>query len=145
VATFIGGMQIDQSATSAAGTGQQGATLGTQYYDRTMGAVPVTIDELIDLKSGSIGEFNQFIFGEFLLAGAFWLGIERWWTTPDVWSDVLFWVCLVLFGAGALIMYFGFLQLKRRKDRMDRIIASAKLRAPQVHVTRTVTSGNPST
>jgi len=106
--------------------GAQGATYSTKYLDREIKGVPVSIDELEEFKTGSIEEFGQFVFGNFLVAGSFWLGIERALTTEPFWKDLLFWICVVAFVAGAVITFFGYRQMRRRQTRIDKIILSAE-------------------
>ena len=105
---------------------EAGARLRVNYYDLEQDRVSVAMDDLKEFKSSSIEEFAQFAFGEFMVAGAFWLGIERAATIDDFWkTDVLFWICAISFIAGSVIGFFGYRQLKRRKDKIDRIIEQA--------------------
>lgn len=120
---------------AAAGTRystNSGARLRTTYYDREQDVVSVAMDDLREFKASSAEEFAQFALGEFMVAGAFWLGIERAVTIDQAWKvDLLFWICAIAFLAGAVIGFFGWRQLKRRKDKIDRIIAQAeKQKAP---------------
>ena len=119
----------EEIITAVAGSGQHGATFATIPYDREVGAVLVTMDELKDFKSSSVEEFGQFAVGEFFAAGGFWLSLERAITVQAFWTDALFWICVILCGAGITVGYFGLRQLRRRKDRIDRIVESARMRA----------------
>jgi hypothetical protein len=103
-----------------------GATMGTEYYHRTTGVVPVAIDDLKDFKSSSVEEFLQFSLGGFFASGSFWLLVERFFTVPRWSADLLFWICVVAFAAGLTIGWFGFRQMKRRKTKIDEIILSAE-------------------
>jgi len=86
----------------------------------------VDINELRDFRSSSAEEFFQFVAGEFLAAGSFWLGIERAITVPVFYTDPLFWICVVAFLAGTVIAVFGYRQMHRRKSRIESIIGSAR-------------------
>lgn len=114
--------------TSSAGAGAtgSGAVFVSNYADRTLEGVLVSIQELEDFKAENIEEFWQFAFGGFLMSGSFWLGIERWFTLENIEHDPLFWICAVAFFSGAVISFFGFRQLRRRKNKIDRIIEAAK-------------------
>jgi hypothetical protein len=76
--------------TAVAGSGQ-GETFSTILHSRALEGLPVTLDELEDFKNSSIEEFRQFAIGEFIAAGALWLGIERMITIQVFWKDALFW------------------------------------------------------
>jgi hypothetical protein len=114
--------------TAVAGSSREGATFSTVYHDRLLEGVPVTLDELHDFKKSSIEEFWQFAFGEFLVVGAFWLGVERAFTVQNLSDDTLFLFCMIAFVAGSIIGCFGLRQLQRRKARIDRLIQAAGAR-----------------
>ncbi|WP_090879375.1 hypothetical protein [Bauldia litoralis] len=105
-----------------------GATYTATYVDRVIEGVPVSIRELEDFKSASVEEFWQFVAGEFLVAGAFWLGVERLVTVDNAMADLLFWICVVAFVAGCIVGFFGYRQLSRRQSRIEEIVAAAKER-----------------
>ena len=124
----------DQSPASKLGTGGQGAqersgaVFKPRYYDRDQQVTVVSVSELRNLGTSSIEEFWQFAFGEFLVAGSFWLGIERFFTVENWKTDALFWVCVVAFISGFVIGLFGYRQLSRRYKEVERIIDSATAR-----------------
>lgn len=114
-----------ETAAGGESLSQQGATIRTRYHDRIQDAVGVDVNDLEEFKAAGIEEFRQFVIGEFLVAGAFWLGIERAVTVQEFWRDLLFWFCFFAFIAGCTIGFFGYRQLRRRKTRIDRIISDA--------------------
>jgi hypothetical protein len=92
--------------------------------------VGVAVEDLEDFMESSTEELGQFSIGGFLASGSFWLGIERLVTVPRALEgDILFWICVVAFIAGATIGFFGFRQLQRRQRRIGRIIHAAKAKA----------------
>lgn len=105
-----------------------GATLQPRYHDREHDVVSMDVNELRDMGNASHEEFMQFVAGEFLMAGAFWLGVERFVTVESWQVDLLFWICVVSFVAGGVIAWFGYRQLRRRQKRIETIITSAKKR-----------------
>lgn len=108
--------------SGGAGQATTGATVESRYHDRTQDIVGVNVEDLREFKSASVEEFWQFVVGEFLAAGAFWLGVERFVTEPNWQEDALFWICVAVLLAGCVIGYFGYRQLSRRQSRIDRII-----------------------
>ena len=100
----------------------------TRYHDRAQDVVGVDVKDLREFRSAGIEEFWQFVVGEFFAAGSFWVGVDRFFNSPNYLADPMFWVCVVAFIAGIVIGYFGYRQLSRRKTRMDDIIAAVERR-----------------
>ena len=103
-----------------------GAGFQPRYHDHQPDIVGVDVDDLEDFKSSSLEEFGQFAFGEFLIAGAFWLGLARAVSSPSYKQALLFWVCVIAFVSGMIIAWFGLRQMSRRQGKLDKIIARAK-------------------
>jgi hypothetical protein len=122
------GVTINTTAKEA-GMAPSGKTESSNSSPKPGGANSLTagrrlVADLRDFRTSSIEEFGQFAIGEFLVAGAFWLGVERFITTENWRTDVLFWICAVTLVAGLVIGFFGFKQLSRRKTRIDKLIES---------------------
>jgi hypothetical protein len=113
-------------ATVAGGGGSMGARVLPTFHDHKPHIVGVDVDDLEDFKSSSLEEFGQFAFGEFLVAGAFWLGFERRMTVTNWQGDLLFWICVVSTIAGVIIGGFGLRQMIRRHRKIDRIVQRAR-------------------
>lgn len=107
-----------------------GASITPRYHDREQDIVGIGVEDLEDFQAASVEEFWQFVIGEFLVAGSFWLGVERVSSVPVWEKDVTFWICVVSFFAGLVIGFFGYRQLSRRHKRIQNIINVAKKRKP---------------
>lgn len=101
-----------------------GATASPEYHDSKMGVIGVPVEDLDDFSKSSKEEFGQFAAGQFFLAGGFWLAVER--LITNGYKDELFLVSLIAVVAGAVLAYAAFRQLKRRKTRIDKLIANAQ-------------------
>lgn len=102
-----------------------GSQIKTNYGSVEQEAIPVTIEQLEDIRDSSFEEFWQFAAAEFVVAGSLWLAVEKFLDRKD--EDPLspvFWVCLLAVFLGSIVGWAGFRQLKRRKSKIDRIIAS---------------------
>lgn len=132
--------------TFVAGESSAGSTFSTVYLGRRLETVPVTVEELKQFKADGLEEFAQFSIANFFVSGSFWLGMETALTSDNFTKDLLFWFCVVCFIAGAIIGYFGYRQLSRRADRIERIIQSAesltKATTSSVGSTTTVMAGS---
>ncbi|WP_139218704.1 hypothetical protein [Roseivivax halotolerans] len=106
-------------------TFSSGSTITTSYGTINQEVVPVTKDQLIEMKESSVEEFWQFAVAEFVVAGALWLAIEKLLDRSEGEPlSPIFWVCLVAVALGAVVGWAGFRQLQRRKTKIDKILES---------------------
>lgn len=101
-----------------------GALIRQNYHTTEQNVVPVPMEDLRDFTSSSKEEFGQFTIGQFFFSGSFWLAIERLVTVGI--KDPWFWVSIAFCIGGGTIGFFGFRQLNRRKNRIEKLIAEAK-------------------
>ena len=110
-----------------------GAKTRVVYAENQEHVINVMVGDLKSWKSSSLEEFAQFALAEFFAAGAFWLGVERWFTVDNWQQDILFWICGMAFATGMIVGFFGLKQMKRRRDRIQEYIDRAEFSAKEVN------------
>lgn len=104
----------------------EGAGVQNNYHDSEQDFISVDVDTLKEIRDSSLEEFWQFTIAEFFLAGATWIAIEQFFTTPKGQEhSVLFWVCLCLVPLSAIPAWAGFRQLSRRRNRINKMLNKA--------------------
>jgi hypothetical protein len=104
----------------------EGAGVQSNYYDSEQDIIGVDVETLKEVRDSSWEEFWQFSVAEFFFAGAAWLAVEQFFTTPS--GDdypILFWICLLALPLSAIPAWAGFMQLKRRRGRIDKLLKKA--------------------
>lgn len=100
--------------------GGEGAKLTPEYHELKQHVVGVPVMEIKDATASAKEEVAQFSIGGFLFSGAFWLGIERFFTVG--YSDTLFGWCIAFVICGAVLGIVGLRQTIRRVSRLERYI-----------------------
>jgi hypothetical protein len=125
--SFVARRNTDTTNTVA--SDPPGATMATDYAHQSQLVTVIDVEDLKEFQSSMREEFWQFALGGFLSSGAFWLFVERLFTVPHPAQDILLWLCVFAFIAGAAIAFFGYRQLTRRKGKIQRIIDAAEASA----------------
>ena len=116
-----------------------GATINSQYLERTQEIVAVNRSDLEDLLAYDTDSIAFFGFGSFLMSGSVWLLAEQVFGDNGVLVDgklqmnALTWVCVGALAFGAIMMVFGLRQHSRKRNKINRIF----------HETRPVQSTTP--
>lgn len=119
-------MATQPTSTTATTTvpADAGATMATRYLGQDQDLTLIDMDDLYEFQSSAKEEFRQFSIGGFFMSGAAWLFVERVFEKPL--TDPLLLFCVFSIIAGAVVAWYGFKQLKRRRGKIERIIQRAE-------------------
>ena len=115
----------ENTEIGVAQTAETGAKIIPQYHATRPDVVGVPVMEIRDASSSAKEEIFQFVAGNFLASGAFWLGIERLVTVG--FEDTLFLACIAFFLCGVVVGVMGFRQSLRRVTRLSRYIPNGDI------------------
>lgn len=105
-----------------------GATIKHNHLQRTQDLLPMTRDDLEDIKGFDGLQTFFFGFGMFLFSGASWLALEKLYEAETLSMTPLLSVCLVSVGFGLICFVVGLVMRGRKIGKINRIISQTRPR-----------------